>query len=183
MTTYFCQWPQKWPGSKWPPGSGAVIQDYGSKDPDTKEIITYPQHWFWCFTGRDVDVQAILKKSATSAKIWRTLSNLEQGLNKTFPVGIALPYSTQVSCRYLWILKSRVLANCLGLNLGLVCGCSSFQKAKILHAFSTKSLSLNIKAKFICQPELFVVHACILLVWPDTIRWKAVNAFLYVSPR
>jgi hypothetical protein len=67
-------------------------------------------------------------------------------------------------------MNPKVLANCLGLNLGLVCGCSSFQKAKTLHAFSTKSLSLNIKTKFICQPGLFVVHACILLVWPDTIR-------------
>jgi hypothetical protein len=30
----------------WPPGYGSVSQDYGSTDPDPKEISTDPQHWF-----------------------------------------------------------------------------------------------------------------------------------------
>ncbi len=29
----------------WHHGSGSVIQDYGSKDPDPKEITAAPQHW------------------------------------------------------------------------------------------------------------------------------------------
>jgi hypothetical protein len=28
----------------WPPRPGSVIQDYGSKDPESEEIITDPQH-------------------------------------------------------------------------------------------------------------------------------------------
>jgi hypothetical protein len=28
----------------WSPGSGSAFQDYGSKDPDSKEIFTYPQN-------------------------------------------------------------------------------------------------------------------------------------------
>jgi hypothetical protein len=31
----------------WPPGSGSVIQDYGSTYPDPKEISTDPQDWFF----------------------------------------------------------------------------------------------------------------------------------------
>ncbi len=29
-----------------PSGSGSIIQDYGSVDPDPKEIFTNPEHWF-----------------------------------------------------------------------------------------------------------------------------------------
>jgi hypothetical protein len=29
----------------WSPGSGSAIQDYGSKDLDSKEILTDPQIW------------------------------------------------------------------------------------------------------------------------------------------
>ncbi len=28
----------------WPPGSRSIIQDYGSANPDPKEIFTDPQH-------------------------------------------------------------------------------------------------------------------------------------------
>jgi hypothetical protein len=31
-------------------GSGNVIQEYGSKDPDLKEIVTYSQHWLTVIT-------------------------------------------------------------------------------------------------------------------------------------
>jgi hypothetical protein len=30
--------------NNWPPGSGYVIQDYGSADPDPKEIFPDPKH-------------------------------------------------------------------------------------------------------------------------------------------
>ncbi len=33
----------------WTPGS--VVQDYGSADPDPKEIFTDPQYWFLIRTG------------------------------------------------------------------------------------------------------------------------------------
>jgi hypothetical protein len=33
-------------GINYPTGPGSVIQDYGSKDPDPKEILTDPQHCF-----------------------------------------------------------------------------------------------------------------------------------------
>jgi hypothetical protein len=40
LTTYFNQWPQKVQIR-----SGSVIQDYVTRDPDPKEIITDPQLW------------------------------------------------------------------------------------------------------------------------------------------
>jgi hypothetical protein len=31
--------------NNWFPGSGSLIQDYGSADPDPKDLFTDPQHW------------------------------------------------------------------------------------------------------------------------------------------
>jgi hypothetical protein len=35
--------------SIWPSGSGSAIQDYGSADPNPKEIFMDPQHWIQPF--------------------------------------------------------------------------------------------------------------------------------------
>ncbi len=85
ITTYFCQWPQNvrvgyGSGSViiWP--SGSVIQDFGPKDPDPKEIIKDPQHlkqagrcsrWYLILEIIKIKILTILWEKGNKKPKWR----------------------------------------------------------------------------------------------------------------
>jgi hypothetical protein len=65
----------------WPPGSESVIQDYGAKDPDQKEIITDPQYRY----SRDRTSYFLLKsdKGDDIKQTYRTTLFIEKNMIHT----------------------------------------------------------------------------------------------------